>query len=77
MNIPIELVAAILTIVLGIVIAVITNNTKAVNQLNITTAELTVKLKKDEETHNDNKNKIQKHEELLTDHEKRLLKHGI
>ena len=77
MNIPIEVVAAILTIVLGIVIAVITNNTKAVNQLNITTAELTVKLKKDEETHNDNKNKIQKHEELLTDHEKRLLKHGI
>ena len=77
MNIPIELVAAILTIVLGIVIAVITNNTKAVNQLNITTAELSVKLKKDEETHNENKNKIQKHEELLTDHEKRLLKHGI
>ena len=77
MNIPIEVVAAILTIVLGIVIAVITNNTKAVNQLNITTAELTVKLKKDEETHNENKNKIQKHEELLTDHEKRLLKHGI
>ena len=77
MNIPIEIVAAILTIVLGIVIAVITNNTKAVNQLNITTAELTVKLKKDEETHNENKNKIQKHEELLTDHEKRLLKHGI
>ena len=31
MNIPIEVVAAILTIVLGIVIAVITNNTKAVN----------------------------------------------
>ena len=77
MNIPIEIVAAILTIVLGIVIAVITNNTKAVNQLNITTAELTVKLKKDEETHNENKNKIQKHDELLTDHEKRLLKHGI
>ena len=77
MNIPIEVVAAILTIVLGIVIAVITNNTKAVNQLNITTAELSVKLKKDEETHNENKNKIQKHEELLTDHEKRLLKHGI
>lgn len=77
MNIPIEIVAAILTIVLGIVIAVITNNTKAVNQVNITTAELTVKLKKDEETHNENKNKIQKHEELLTDHEKRLLKHGI
>ena len=77
MNVPIEIVAAILTIVLGIVIAVITNNTKAVNQLNITTAELSVKLKKDEETHNENKNKIQKHEELLTDHEKRLLKHGI
>ena len=33
MNIPIEVVAAILTIVLGIVIAVITNNTKAVNRL--------------------------------------------
>jgi len=40
MNIPIEIVVAILTIVLGVVIAVISNNTKAVNQLNITTATL-------------------------------------
>ena len=40
-------------------------------------AAVAYKLKKDEETHNENKNKIQKHDELLTDHEKRLLKHGI
>ena len=77
MNIPVEIVVAILTIVLGIVIAVISNNTRAVNQLNITTAELSIKLKKDEERHNEAQESIKKHDELLSDHEKRLLKHGI
>ena len=77
MNIPIEIVAAVLTVVLGIVITVISNNTKAVNKLNITTAELSMKLKKDEERHDEAKECIKKHEELLSDHEKRLLKHGI
>ena len=77
MNIPIEIVAAVLTVVLGIVITVISNNTKAVNKLNITTAELSMKLKKDEERHDEAKECIKKHEELLSDHERRLLKHGI
>ena len=77
MNIPIEIVAAILTVVLGVVITVISNNTRAVNKLNITTAELSIKLKKDEERHNEAKECIKKHEELLSDHERRLLKHGI
>ncbi len=77
MNIPIEIVVAILTVVLGVVITVISNNTRAVNKLNITTAELSIKLKKDEERHNEAKECIKKHEELLSDHERRLLKHGI
>ena len=77
MNIPIEIVVAILTVVLGVVITVISNNTRAVNKLNITTAELSMKLKKDEERHNEAKECIKKHEELLSDHERRLLKHGI
>jgi len=77
MNIPIEIVAAVLTVVLGVVITVISNNTKAVNKLNITTAELSMKLKKDEERHDEAKECIKKHEELLSDHERRLLKHGI
>ena len=77
MNIPIEIVVAILTVVLGVVITVISNNTRAVNKLNITTAELSIKLKKDEERHDEAKECIKKHEELLSDHERRLLKHGI
>jgi len=77
MNIPIEIVAAVLTVVLGVVITVISNNTRAVNKLNITTAELSMKLKKDEERHDEAKECIKKHEELLSDHERRLLKHGI